>query len=91
MTFDLPVAGVVSVGEVEGLRSVGWPVCLVVEWGGVPDNLVHELGNADWVSRRAGASQRKELGGARSWVCYVRLVVGRVKILAVPACGELDV
>jgi hypothetical protein len=49
------------------------------------------LRDADWVSRRAAASDRKELGGARSWVRHVRLVVGRVEVLAVPACGELDV
>jgi len=87
----LAVAGIVTVAEVEGLGAVGGPLLLVVEGGGVPDNLVHQLWDADRVASWAVASDVQERGGAASRVGDVALVVGAVKILSVPACGELDV
>jgi hypothetical protein len=83
----LAQAGVVTGAENEGLRAVGGPLRLVVELGGVPDDLVHELRDADRVRRRAVAAQAEEVGRARGGVRNVSLVVGRVQVLAVPAAG----
>lgn len=41
---------VVAGAEIEWLRSVCWPLLLVVKLGSVPDNLVHQLGNPDGMS-----------------------------------------
>lgn len=81
----LAEARVVAVAEVEGLRAVGGPEALVVEGRRVPDDFVHELWNADWVRGRAAAAEAEEVGGAAGRVGDVRLVIGRVEVLAVPA------
>ena len=83
----LSETGVITVAQIEGLGAVGGPEALVVEGSGVPDNLVHELGNADGVGRRAAASETEEVGGARGWVGYVGFMVGRVEILSIPAAA----
>jgi len=83
----LAEAGVVAHREIEGLARRR-PERPVVELGCVPDHLVHELRDLDWVSRRAGAWSAEEVGRARVGVGDVVLVVGRVKVLAVPAAGE---
>jgi len=57
----LAETGVVAVAEIEGLASVGWPLVLVVECGGVPDNLEHELWDLHRVGRWAGASVSEEV------------------------------
>jgi hypothetical protein len=49
----LTVAGAVSVAKDKGLRAIGGPHALVIEGRSVPDDFVHELGNADGV--RGGA------------------------------------
>lgn len=87
----LPVAGVVAVAEVEGLRAVGGPQALVIEGRGVPDDLVHQLRDAHGVSGWAFASQAEKVGWAGLGVGYVRLVVWAVEIDAVPARREDDV
>jgi hypothetical protein len=87
----LSVAGVVTVAEVEWLGAIRGPLSLVVEGSGVPDDLVHQLGDPDGVRRRAVSAQAKEVGGAARGVGDVRPVVGAVEILAVPAGGEVDV
>ncbi len=81
----LAVAGVVTRAEVEGLRAIGGPLRLVVELGGIPDNLVHQLRDPDGVRRRARAAQAEEVGGARRRVGDVVLVVIGVEVLAIPA------
>jgi hypothetical protein len=71
----------------EGLAAVGRPVLLVVELPGVEHDLVHDLRDLDRVRSRARAAR---LEGARGRVGDVRLVVGRVERLAVPARREGD-
>lgn len=99
----LSEAGVVAVAEVERLRAVGGPEALVVEWGSVPDNFVHELRDADGVSRGAAATETEEVGGPGGRVGDVGFVVwnivsrqslvpgysftGGVEVFAVPAAG----
>lgn len=76
------MAFLVAVAEDEGVGAVGWPH--VLKLGSVPERLVGELGHANGVRRRAlGACA--EAGGLR--VVHVRLVVGAIKILAVPAAA----
>jgi hypothetical protein len=77
------------VAEIEGVAAVRRPVSLVVELGRVPDNLEHELGNLDRVSRGAGRAGGEEVCGARGGVCDVVLVVGAVEIDAIPASAGL--
>ena len=80
------VARLVTAGPDEGLAAVCGPVGLVVELGGVPDCLEHELGDLDGVSGWAGTAGLK---GAGLGVCDVGSVVGGVEVLAVPAAvGE---
>ena len=81
----LAETGRVAGGEDERLGTVGGPLGLVVEGGGVPDHLVHELGNADGVGGGAGTAQAEEVGGTGGRVGDVVLVVGAVEVLAVPA------
>lgn len=83
----LAVSGVVSRAQVEGLGSVLGPLRLVVELSGVPDHLVHQLGDADGVGRWARASETEEVRGAGRGVGDVVLVVGGVEVLSIPAAG----
>jgi hypothetical protein len=85
----LAVASVVTVAEIEGVAAVRGPVSLVVELGRVPDNLEHELGNLDRVSRGAGGSGSEEVCGSGGRVSDVVLVVGAVEVDAVPASTGL--
>jgi hypothetical protein len=57
----LAIARGIPSAEHEGL-AVGRPQRTVVELGGIPDNLQHELRDLDGVARRAVAS-RQEVGG----------------------------
>lgn len=86
----LTVARHVTSGKCKGL-SGGWPLGLVVELGGVPDNLIHELRDADRVGGRAVATQAQEGGGTADGIGDVVLVVGTVKVLSIPARWEMDV
>ena len=70
----------------EGL-SISGPVGLVVEWLGVPDDLVEELRSGD---RVGGWALAVGLEGAGLGVGHVAHVVGRIQVLAIPAGGELD-
>lgn len=81
----LTKASVVTVAEIEGLRAVGGPEALVVERSGIPDDLVHQLGNTDGVSRWAAASEAEEIGGTGGRVSNVRLVVRGIEVLPIPA------
>lgn len=87
----LTIAGLVTGGESKRLLSVGWPFSLVVELGGIPDNLVHQLGNADRVGGRAVATKTQESGGTADGIGNVVLVVGAVQVLSIPAGREVDV
>jgi len=51
--------------------------------------LVHQLRNADGVSRRASTAERQEVGRATRGVGDVVLVVGGIEVLAVPAAEGL--
>lgn len=76
------VSGRVAVTPDEGLRAVLGPVGRVVEGPRVPDNLVEELRDLDWVRRRARPSVLERTArGVRD----MRGVVGCVEVLAVPA------
>jgi len=81
------VPGVVTVAPPERLRAVGGPLGLVVELARVVHDLVHDLGDLDGMRGRAGATA---LEAARGWVGNVRLVVGAVSVLAIPAGREGD-
>lgn len=81
----LPEPRVVARAEVEGLRAVRRPVVGVVERRRVPDHLVHELRDAHRVRRRAVPAQAEEGRRTARRVRHVRLVVGAVQVLAVPA------
>lgn len=84
----LTQAGGVAGAEDEWLLVIvlgGWPQRLVVELGGVPDDLVHQLRDPDRVGRRAGSAQAQEGGRSTDGVRDVVFVIGGVKILAVPA------
>jgi hypothetical protein len=68
----------------ERVGAVGGPERLVGEFAYVPHDLVHDLGQLGGVGRWACAAA----GGAGALaICDVRLVVGRVEVLAVPAAG----
>ena len=81
------VAGLVSETPVERLRSILGPVGLVVELPGVEHDLVHDLGDLDWMRRGAGAAR---LEGARGRIRDMALVIRRIGVLAVPAGRESD-
>jgi len=69
----------------ERVRSAASPQA--VELGGVPSGLERDLRDADGVRRGAGRSVGEALRVNR--VVHVRLVVGAVKVLAVPARSEV--
>jgi len=75
----------VTSAENEGLGAIRGPLGFVVEASGIPDNFEHELRDADWVCGGAAAAERKEVGGTSCWIGNVVLMIGGVKILAVPA------
>lgn len=81
--MNLPIAHAVD----EGLRAVLRPQVWVVKLAGVPNDLVHELREADGVGGGAGAAG---LEGAGSRVGDVGAVVGAVDVHAVPARRERD-
>lgn len=71
----------------EGLGAVAGPHALVGELAHVPHELVHDLRKLDGVGGRAGTA----VGDAGTLaVSDVALMVGAVKVLSVPACGEDD-
>ena len=90
----LPAEEVVGVGAValvvlgeaehEGVGPAAAPHA--VELGRVPEGLVGDLGGAD---RMRGRAWPGGLEGLLGRVVHVRLVVGRVEVLAVPARGEV--
>jgi len=81
------IAEMVAIAEDKGVRPVRRPH--VVEAGRVPERLEGELGHAHRVGRRAGAGGRE---GFLDGVVHVRLVVGGVEVLAVPAAvGEIRI
>lgn len=84
----LSVAGVVAIAEVEWLGSIRGPLSLVVEWCGIPDNLIHELWDPDGMGRWAAAAETEEGGWAGGWVGDVALVVWAVEIYTIPATRE---
>jgi len=68
-------------------RTILGPVSLVVELAGIPNNFQHKLRDLDGMGRwaiTAGAGS-SESGGSVLGVGDVRLVVGAVEVLAVPA------
>jgi hypothetical protein len=67
----LAVAGAVAVAEDKGLRAVCGPYALVVEGRSVPDDFVHELGDADGVRGGAVAAKAEEVGWAAGWVGFI--------------------
>lgn len=76
-----------EVHAVDKGRARGGPHVLITEVGHVPHQLVHELRKLDGVAGWAGAAA----SGTRALaVGDVGLVVGGVKVLAVPAVGEDD-
>lgn len=88
----LPAEHVVGVGAVptgaleaphEGVGGTRRPQA--VEFGCVPDRLVGQLRHANGVGGRAGGGVRKAV--LCDGVVHVRLVVGAVKVLAIPASG----
>jgi hypothetical protein len=81
----LAKTSVVAVAEIEGVGVTRLP--LAVEWGGVPDNFVHELWDADGMCRGAVSSEAEEVGRTGGRIGDVGLVVGAVEIYTVPAAG----
>ena len=73
-------AASIAVAEDEGVAAIRGPV--IGELLGVPERLVGDLGHADGVRSRAGAAVLERL---LDRVVHVRLVVGRVEVLAIPA------
>lgn len=78
------VARVVAEAPVEGLGAVGGPLGLVVKLARVENDLVHDLRDLDWVRAGAGGAHLEGAVG----ISNVRLVVGRVCVLAIPTRGE---
>lgn len=70
----LPISGIVACAQDKWL-SCGWPICFVVELGGIPNDFVHELRDADRVRGRARASKLKEVRRVPGRVSDVILVV----------------
>jgi hypothetical protein len=73
-----------KVHAVDESRARVGPDALVTEGRYVPHELVHDLGQLDGVSRRAGTTSR----GTRAAIGDVGLVVGCVEVLAVPASNS---
>lgn len=70
----------------EGMRSISGPDTFICKAGDVPHQFVHDLRKFDRMSRGAGAAT----GGTRALsVGDMALVIGRIKILAVPAADRL--
>lgn len=81
----LAKASAVSSAEVKGMLHTLGPRRLVVELGGVPDDLEHQLRDSDGVGGRAVAAEAEEGGGPVDRVGDVVLVVRGVEVLAIPA------
>jgi hypothetical protein len=86
----LAVAVVVTSGEIEGLLDTLGPGRLVVELGGVPDDLEHQLRDTDGVGGWAVAAEAEEGGGPVDGVGDVVLVVGGIEVLAIPASNGVS-
>jgi len=93
--ISLPAKEVIGVGTItfavvkapdKGLRVVRGPQGLVVEHGRIPHGFKSDLGHPDRMRGRAGAGSYK---CTLASVVHVILVVGAVKVLAVPACWEV--
>jgi hypothetical protein len=96
----LAVAGGVTGTEDERLGTVGWPLGLVVEFRGIPDDLFglvnemscqlalsylqHKLWDLHWM-RRWAVTGRQKVRRACSGVSDMVLMVGCIKVLPVPA------
>jgi len=82
------VAGLISEAPDKRMGPILGPLVWVVEFGGIPDGLVHKLGQADGVRVGAGALGLK---GALFRVGDVASVAGAVEVPAVPARRESEV
>lgn len=73
-------------GVDEGVGAVSGPEALVGEFGDVPHDLEHELGQGDGVGRGAAAAEAHETAGG---VGDVALVVNAVEVPSVPAAERV--
>lgn len=70
-----------------GRHTICWPLSLVVECGCIPNNLQHELGNLDGVSRRACSTSAgaSECSRAVRGIGDMGFVIGAVEVDTIPA------
>lgn len=75
--------GVVAVAQVEWIGIARFP--LAVERCRVPNDLIHELWDANGVCAWAGTAEAEEIGGTGCRVGDVRLMVGAIQVHTIPA------